>query len=129
MTDGKISICALTLYPYNSVPGQRFRIEQWQPYLKELGIEVDYYSFADEKLTKTMPQSGKIFSKVVGLTHAFLRRLSHLTQLRKYDAILIYRAAAIVGPGFLERLIKLSGRPIIYDFDDAIFLDAYQRHQ
>jgi glycosyltransferase involved in cell wall biosynthesis len=118
----KILLCALTLYPYNTVPGQRYRIEQWQPYLKEHGIEVDYYWFADEKLTKTIPQPGKILAKISGFARNFLRRFSHLTKLRKYDAILIYRAASIVGPAFLERLIKLSGRPIIYDFDDAIFL-------
>ena len=118
----KISLCALTLYPHNTVPGQRYRIEQWQSYLKEYGIEVDFYWFADEKLTKTIPQSGKIAAKISGIAKAFLRRLSHLTKLRKYDAILIYRAAAMVGPAFLERLINLSGRPIIYDFDDAIFL-------
>ncbi|MEK7723951.1 MAG: glycosyltransferase family 4 protein [Acidobacteriota bacterium] len=118
----KISLCALTLYPHNTVPGQRYRIEQWEPYLKEHGIEVDYFSFADEKLTKTIPQSGKILAKISGFANAFLRRFSHLTKLKNYDAILIYRAVSIVGPAFLERLIKLSGRPIIYDFDDAIFL-------
>lgn len=118
----KITLCALTLYPYNTVPGQRYRIEQWQPYLKEYGIDVDYYWFADEQLTKTIPQPGKIPAKLGGMAKAFLRRLSHLTKLRKYDAILIYRAAAIVGPAFLERLAKFAGRPIIYDFDDAIFL-------
>lgn len=118
----KISLCALTLYPPNTVPGQRYRIEQWQPYLKKQGIEVDYYWFADEKLTKTIPQSGKVLAKIGGFTSAFFRRFSHLLKLKKYDAILIYRAAAIVGPAFIERLIKLSGRPVIYDFDDAIFL-------
>jgi glycosyltransferase involved in cell wall biosynthesis len=118
----KFSLGALTLYPYNTVPGQRYRIEQWEPYLKEYGIEIDYLSFADEKLTKTMPQPGRVFSKIGGLTQAFLRRFAHLSKLRQYDAILIYRAAAIVGPAFLERLVKLTGRPIIYDFDDAIFL-------
>lgn len=118
----KISLCALMLYPYNTVPGQRYRIEQWEPYLKEAGIEIDYYAFADEKLTKTMPQNGQVTAKINGLVRAFMRRLSHLSALSKYDVILVYRAAAIVGPAFLEKLIKLSGRPIIYDFDDAIFL-------
>lgn len=117
-----ISLCALTLYPYNTVPGQRYRIEQWEPYLKEHGIEIDYYWFADEKLTKTMPQSGKIGQKIGGLMQAFTRRILQLPKLFKYDVILVYRAAAIVGPAFLERLAKLTGRPIIYDFDDAIFL-------
>jgi glycosyltransferase involved in cell wall biosynthesis len=118
----KITVCALTLYPYDLVPGQRFRIEQWEPYLKEDNIFIDYYSFADGKLIEMLPQRGKFLSKSGGLAKAFVRRLFHLSMLSKYDVILIYRAAAIIGPAFLERLIKLSGCPIVYDFDDAIFL-------
>ncbi len=118
----KIRVCALTLYPYNTTPGQRFRIEQWEPFLKDENIEIDYYSFADEKLIKTMPQAGKFFSKVNVLTQALFRRISHFSVLPKYDAIYIYRAAAMIGPAFLERLIKLYRRPIIFDFDDAIFM-------
>jgi glycosyltransferase involved in cell wall biosynthesis len=121
--NGEISVCALTLYPYDTVPGQRFRIEQWEPFLEKQGISIDYYSFADEKLTKTMPKPGNFPVKVAGLIKGFLHRFWHLKSLSKYDVILIYRAAAIIGPAFLERLVKMSGRPIVYDFDDAIFLE------
>ena len=100
----KISVCALTLYPYDSVPNQRYRIEQWEPYLKKYGIEIDYYAFADKKLMKTMPQPGKVFSKVGLLTKAFARRLSHLSKLKQYDVIIIYRAVASVGPALIERI-------------------------
>lgn len=117
-----ISVCALTLYPFDTVPGQRFRFEQWELFLKEQGISLDYFSFADEKLTRTMPKSGNFAAKVLGLTAGIVRRISHLRNLSKYDVIFIYRAAAIIGPAFIERLIKLSGRPIVFDFDDAIFL-------
>ena len=122
-TGGKISLCALTLYPFDTVPGQRFRIEQWQPFLEQQGISIDYYSFADEKLTRIMPKPGNLTAKISGMTKGVMRRLAHLKDLSRYDAILIYRAAAMIGPAFFERLIKLSGRPVIYDFDDAIFLE------
>ena len=118
----EISICALTLYPYNLVPGQRYRIEQWQPFLEKDGITIDYYAFADKNLLQIMPQHGKALSKISGLTKAFARRISHLPVLAKYDVIYIYRAAAMIGPAVIERIIKLSGRPIVFDFDDAIFL-------
>ncbi len=124
MTEKKagISVCALTLYPFDTVPGQRFRIEQWQPFLEKQGISIDYYSFADVNLTKTLPKPGNFLTKVRGLAKGVVQRLVHLSNLRKYDVVYIYRAATIVGPAFLERLIKLSGRPIVFDFDDAIFL-------
>jgi glycosyltransferase involved in cell wall biosynthesis len=41
---------------------------------------------------------------------------------RTYDAILIHRAITIAGPAFLERLVSRLGRPLIFDFDDAIYL-------
>lgn len=124
MTEKKkeIKVCALILYPYNTTPGQRFRIEQWEPYLEKDGISIDYYTFADEKLMKTMPQKGKFFSKISGLTKAFFKRVSHLSLLSKYDVIFLYRATTMIGPAILERILKMSGRPIIYDFDDAIFM-------
>lgn len=118
----EISVCALMLYPYDLIPGQRFRIEQWEPFLKEEGISIDYYSFADEKLVKTMPKQGNFLAKSGGLLKSFAVRFSHLLKIKKYDVVFIYRATAMVGPAFFERLIKLSGCKIIYDFDDAIFL-------
>ncbi|HRH44216.1 MAG TPA: glycosyltransferase [Pyrinomonadaceae bacterium] len=117
-----IKLCALMLYPHDRVPGQRYRIEQWEKYLNEEGIEIDYFSFADEKLLKTMPKNGQILAKISVIGKAFLRRFSQLSALRKYDAIFIYRAAAMVGPALIERIIKLLHKPIIFDFDDAIFL-------
>ncbi len=117
-----IRICALTLYPYDTIPGQRFRIEQWEPILNKDRITIDYYSFADSKLIATMPLTGNFFGKVFGLISASIGRLTHLLKLPQYDVIYLYRAAAMVGPSILERIIKLFGKPIVFDFDDAIFL-------
>jgi len=36
--------------------------------------------------------------------------------------VLIHRAAALAGPALLERMLSLTGKPVIFDFDDAIFL-------
>lgn len=118
----QIRVAALMLYPYGNIPGQRFRIEQWEPLLSEKGISIDYYSFADQQLVEVLPKPGHIQGKLAGLARGFARRLGHVTRLRGYDAVILYRAAAIVGPAILERLVRLAGRPIIYDFDDAIFL-------
>ena len=57
---GKIRICALTLYPYDQAPGQRYRIEQWQPYLENEGITIDYYPFADSKLMNAIRKDGRL---------------------------------------------------------------------
>ena len=39
-----------------------------------------------------------------------------------YDFIFIQRESFFIGGAFFERLFKLTGKKIIFDFDDAIWL-------
>lgn len=121
-TNNVIRVCALMLDPYDINPGQRFRIEQWEPYLKAEGIVVDYFPFTDEKLRKVIYQPGQVFAKAGELTKAIFRRIGHIINASKYDAVILYRAASMVGPAWLERFLHWRKLPLIFDFDDAIFL-------
>lgn len=119
----RIRLCAFLPYPLDTVPGQRFRIEQWRKHLEmEEGISVDLVSFADESMMKTLYQPGHFTVKATGLLRAFLRSFLSVAGVRNYDAVLVYRTIAIAGPALLERIIPALGLPIIYDFDDAIFI-------
>lgn len=117
-----IRVCALMLDPYDINPGQRFRIEQWEPFLKTEGITIDYFSFTDEKLRKVIYQPGQVAAKAKELTKAIFRRVGHIINASKYDAVILYRAASMVGPAWLEKFMRWRNLPIIFDFDDAIFL-------
>ncbi len=120
--DKPLSVCAFLLYPEETVPGQRYRIEQWRPYLQEENITVDFLPFADAKLTSLLYQPGRVAAKSARIAGAIVRRIAHVAKSRRYDAVFIHRAAAIAGPALIERLVTLLGKPVIYDFDDAIFL-------
>lgn len=122
MNKKEISVCALMLDPYDTSPGQRFRIEQWEPYLNQDGIKTDYFSFTDDRLRGVIYQEGKFAAKVAELAKATLRRINHVLKASKYDAVFLYRAASMVGPAFLEKFMRMRGYPIIFDFDDAIFM-------
>lgn len=117
-----IRVCALVLDPYDISPGQRFRIEQWEPYLKERGIVVDYFPFADERLREIIYLPNRFAAKAGEMLKANIRRLGHIMKASDYDAVYLYRAASRVGPAWLERLLHRKSVPVIYDFDDAIFL-------
>lgn len=116
-----IKVGAFVLYPLNTAPGQRYRIEQWATYLASQGITVEMLPFADEALRQLLYEPGKQLAKAIGLVRCSLRRVGLLATLHRYDAIYLFRAAGIIGPAWLERLLQLSGKPIIFDFDDAIF--------
>jgi glycosyltransferase involved in cell wall biosynthesis len=116
-----ISVCALIPYPPDTTPSQRFRIEQWMPHLKAKGVAVDLFPFADKELMGMLHKPGHLATKAAANINRFLRRFGDAVKSRRYDAVLIHRSACIAGPATIERLVNWLGRPIIYDFDDAIF--------
>jgi glycosyltransferase involved in cell wall biosynthesis len=117
-----ISVCALVPYPVNTTPSQRFRIEQWKPYLEREGIKIDFYPFADEKLLRQLHKPGTQMGKAFGMLKAFARSAGNVFKSKQCDAVYIHRAICIAGPAILERVLSLSNRPIIFDFDDSIWL-------
>ena len=108
--------------PYDTSPSQRFRIEQWEPFLKEQGITIDYFSFTDDNLRRILYKEGHLAGKAKEMAKASLRRLNHIFKASDYDAVFLHRAASMVGPAWMEKFLKWRDIPIIYDFDDSIFL-------
>jgi glycosyltransferase involved in cell wall biosynthesis len=116
-----LRVCALVPYPPGTVPGQRFRIEQWMPHLEASGIDVDLRPFADPKLARMLYAPGRYLAKAALLTVGLIRRLREVASLASCDLVLVYRAAVLFGPALLERWVRRL-KPLVLDFDDAIYL-------
>ena len=78
--------------------------------------------FLDEELMRRLPEPGNRTAKFAGVSAAFLRRFRDVAATRAYDAVFVHRGISLVGPAVFERLVAWIGRPVIYDFDDAIYL-------
>lgn len=116
-------VLALVHKPLGLAPGQRFRIEQWAPLLaSKHGISVDFSIFESPQLTRVLYEPGRRATKAAFLLRDSIRRRSVLTLAKEYDAVLVYREASLFGPALYERMLARSGKPIIFDFDDAIWL-------
>lgn len=119
---GNMRILALVPSPYNTTPGQRYRMEQWEPLLRSYGVQIVFESFKSEELHELLCKPARKWEKFKLLTRACSRRAALMRSAHDYDAVYIYNEAALLGPAVLERMIRRAGIPIIYDFDDAIFL-------
>jgi len=114
----------LALMPalYDTSPGQRYRLEQWEPLLRERGVDITFASFEDDDLHALLYKRGMMGKKLQLVTRALGRRLSLVRKVKEYDLVYLLREAALLGPPLFERLIAQSGVPMIFDFDDAIFV-------
>lgn len=103
-------------------PGQRFRIEQWDPLLRELGVEIKYAPFETPELRQVLYREGNAIGKVSAVLKGLNTRRLEMKRIRDFDAVYLFREAALLGPTWFERRIAGSGVPMVFDFDDAIFV-------
>ena len=107
---------------YDTSPGQRYRIEQWEPLLRERGVEISYEPFECKDLNSIVHRPGMLGRKAQLVARSMARRFNALKRVKDFDLVYIFREAALLGPPIFERLIDRSGVPVVFDFDDAIFI-------
>jgi len=102
-------------------PGQRGSIELWESVLAAEGIELVYEPFETDELRKILHKRGNQLGKVAEMIHSYAGRVDLLKKLDDFDAVFVYREAALLGPAFLEKRIA-KRKPIIYQLDDPLFM-------
>jgi glycosyltransferase involved in cell wall biosynthesis len=103
-------------------PGQRYRCEQYIPYLQQAGFECVYSPIlVSAQEDKDFYSPGNYLRKLYLFLIGAYRRLRDVLRAKNFDIIYIYREAFMTGTTAFERLLKQSGAKIIYDFDDAIW--------
>lgn len=118
-----MKILFLAPYPINNAPSQRFRFEHFLEDLTTHGYTWHFQSFLSENGWTVLYEKGNILRKIMAVLNGYLRRIGCLFRLAPYDYIFIHRETSPFGPPIFEFIItKILQKPIIYDFDDAIWL-------
>jgi glycosyltransferase involved in cell wall biosynthesis len=121
----ELSLLVLTPKPKGISPGQRFRLEQWAPHAEARhGIRMDFLPFESPRLTELLYQPGHQAEKAAWVTFDFARRALQVLRAKRYDGVIVYREASLIGPAIYERLLAATGTPLFFDFDDAIWLPS-----
>jgi glycosyltransferase involved in cell wall biosynthesis len=114
-------VLALSPVPYEGA-GCRFRIAHYIPYLRTQGIDVTVAPFYDRQFFKLVYDKRRLGRKGWLFLKQTAARLATVARAGRYDAIWIYREAFPIGPPLLEAMLHALRRPLLYDFDDAVFL-------
>jgi len=122
-----MKVLIVCLHAPDRVPGQRFRFEQYLDYLREQGVETTYSNLLEEKDYKYFYGQKKYFRKLGIVIKGFLKRLRELKKIRNYDIVFIQREAFMLGTCYFEKRYAKRSK-IIFDYDDAIWLDLVSGH-
>jgi len=113
----------LFIVPYPTLgPSNRFRVEQYLSYLRKEGHTCFLRPFYNEAIYSILHKKGHYLKKIFMLFFLTLRRIGDLFTANHCDIIFIHREAFPLGGIIFEYFFKVTGRKIIYDFDDSLFL-------
>jgi glycosyltransferase involved in cell wall biosynthesis len=115
-------VLVLCHHRLNRSPGQRYRYEQYIPFLEKNGFVFTISNLLNEKDDKAFYSKGKYFRKFLIYLKSWKIRIADWVKANQYDIIFIYRDALITGSTFFEKKFAKTRAKIIYDFDDAIWL-------
>jgi glycosyltransferase involved in cell wall biosynthesis len=122
MSEKPFRLLALSPIPLEGA-GCRFRIMQYVPALERAGFSVTVAPFFDPAFFDLVYRRGHYAGKLAGFVRQSLERVKLLLSRDHYDAVFVYREAYPFGPPLLEALFAHANRrPLVYDFDDAVFL-------
>lgn len=115
-----MKLLCLGTYPVESA-AVRYRVLQFFPHLRSQGIEATYRPFMDSRFFTRFYTPHRKVDKALRLMRFMLRRSAEVARARDFDAVLVHREIALMGPPWIERgIARLAKKPMVFDFDDAI---------
>jgi glycosyltransferase involved in cell wall biosynthesis len=113
-----MKLLAFTKYG-RAAASTRQRLLQYLPALAAAGIEVKHRPLLPDAYVESL-ESGADYPRTK-LLQPYASRLRDVLNAGAFDAIWIYAELFPYLPAWFERLAFSSGKPVIYDFDDAFF--------
>jgi len=107
----------------NRSPGQRFRFEQYFDFLKQNNFQITYSNIISAKEDRIYYSKGKYLFKFYILLKSIFIRIYDVFRTSNFDIIFIYRESLMVGTTIFEYLFSKSKTKIVFDFDDAIWIN------
>ncbi|MDO8525729.1 MAG: glycosyltransferase family 4 protein [Candidatus Omnitrophota bacterium] len=116
-----MKILFIVPYPVEG-PSNRFRVEQYLPFLREKGMEYDIRPFCNSGFYSILLMRGHLIRKFLYLLLFTAGRALDLLRALKCDVVFIHREAFPLKDRVFEWLFRKCAKRLIYDFDDAVFL-------
>lgn len=115
-------ILFLSVHRADRSPSQRFRFEQYLPYLRQNGFDCTHFFLLNPEDDKTFYSKGKHFAKLLIILKSALKLFKLSSKANDYDFIFIQRECFMLGTSYFEKRFSKSRAKLFFDFDDSIWL-------
>ena len=116
----RLRVLALAPYP-GSAPSTRFRVLQLEPALRALGVELTLHPFLSQEAYAELLAGGAVRAGR-RIARALREARAVVGGAGAYDAVLVQRGIGLLLDRWMLEALSGTGVPLIYDFDDAVFL-------
>ena len=116
-----LRVAFIVPYPLDRSPGQRFRFEQWLRLLPEGAVKAEIHPLFDRLAYARLYSAGSLGAKSAAAVKGLAKRVQDVVTARNVDVAFLYRETFPLGPAVLDAHLQRRV-PVVYDFDDAIFL-------
>ena len=112
----------LASHRLNRSPSQRYRFEQYIPFLEQHNFQCHLSYIISKKDDTFFYSEGNTFKKLWILIKAILHRIKDTFRYNDYDIVFVQREAIMIGSSYFEKRIRRSKAKHVFDFDDSIWL-------
>lgn len=116
------TVLVISDHRFNRSPSQRYRYEQYIPFLEKNGFTFTFSPIISESDDRIFYNKGKTFLKGLITLRSLWIRFNDMLRFNKFDIVFIQREALFLGSTFFERRAYKSKAKVIFDFDDSIWL-------
>lgn len=107
-------------FPQGVAAGQRLKYEQYFSIWRQNDWDIDISSFMDKKMWEIIYKQGNYFEKFLGTIRGHFRRLFDISRVHKYDVVYIFMYVTPLMSSFMERMVRISAKRVIYDIEDNV---------
>jgi glycosyltransferase involved in cell wall biosynthesis len=118
----ELRVLALVPFPPDVSPGQRYRVEQWDRFLRAENIAIHYDSFLAPTEALLLHRPGRVLTKARAMLTALRRRIRLARTASGYHLVYLFRESSHIGPAVVERILAARRIPFVFDFDDAVWV-------
>src|SRR5690242_4649843 len=121
----RLRVAFLTLYPVETASTRQRIHKNVRFFPPDVSCRI-YPGITQASLARLAARGGGAVARLAFLVEEVGRKLVHLWRAREADVIVVQKGLTVMNLRGLPLLLRALGKPVVFDFDDAVYLEPPQ---